>query len=106
MTLPPTLEINERAHNLYRQLRCPVCQNQSLEDSDAHLTTDIKKIILNKLEQGETDQQIIDYLVLRYGNFILLDPPLDPYTYLLWLGPLIIFILGLYKIIFFLKKTD
>jgi cytochrome c-type biogenesis protein CcmH len=82
----PRLEA--RALALQRELRCVVCQGQSLDESNAPLAADLRRLIRTKLENGESDAQIEAYLVARYGDFILMKPPLEPETYLLWFGPL------------------
>ena len=83
----PALEA--RARTLSAELRCMVCQNQSIDDSDAPLARDIRLLIRERISQGESNTAVRDFLVSRYGNFILLKPPLEPATLLLWLsGPL------------------
>ena len=84
----PALEA--RARSLSQELRCLVCQNQSIDDSAAPLARDLRIIVRERLTQGGTDQQVIDYLVARYGNYVLLKPPLQSDTVLLWIGPAII----------------
>ena len=81
----PVLE--ERARALSQELRCLVCQNQSIDESNADLAHDLRVLLRKRLLAGDTDQQVLDYLVARYGQFVLLDPPLEPVTYLLWLAP-------------------
>ena len=81
----PALEA--RARNLSKELRCLVCQNQSIDDSNADLAHDLRVLLRQQLVAGDTDQQVLDYLAARYGVFVLLDPPLEPVTYLLWLAP-------------------
>ena len=78
----PALET--RARNLSRELRCMVCQNQSIDDSEAPLARDLRLLVRERLTQGDTDQQVLDFLVSRYGNFVLLRPPLELHTMLLW----------------------
>jgi len=78
----PALE--SRARNLSRELRCMVCQNQSIDDSEAPLARDLRLLVRERLTQGDTDQQVLDFLVSRYGNFVLLRPPLELHTMLLW----------------------
>src|SRR5678816_1065337 len=78
----PALE--SRARNLSRELRCMVCQNQSIDDSEAPLARDLRLLVRDRLTQGDTDQQVLDFLVSRYGNFVLLRPPLEWHTMLLW----------------------
>ena len=81
----PALEARARA--LSRQLRCMVCQNQSIDDSDAPLARDLRLIVRERLRAGDTDAQVIDFLVARYGEFVLLKPRLAWHTALLWGAP-------------------
>src|SRR5262245_22129393 len=76
--------LESRARNLSRELRCMVCQNQSIDDSEAPLARDLPLLVRERLTQGDTDQQVLDFLVSRYGNFVLLKPPLEWHTILLW----------------------
>jgi cytochrome c-type biogenesis protein CcmH len=89
----PALE--SRARNLSRELRCMVCQNQSIDDSEAPLARDLRLLVRERLTQGDTDQQVLDFLVSRYGNFVLLRPPLEWRTMLLWGLPPAALIAGL-----------
>jgi len=86
----------KRYRHLATQLRCLVCQNQSLADSNADLARDLRVELLEQIQQNKTDQEIIDFLVARYGNFVRYDPPFDPETWLLWLGPFLMFLIALY----------
>jgi cytochrome c-type biogenesis protein CcmH len=81
----PALE--GRARTLSQQLRCLVCQNQSIDESNADLAHDLRVVLRQRLVAGDTDRQVLDYVVARYGVFVLLDPPFAPATYLLWLTP-------------------
>jgi cytochrome c-type biogenesis protein CcmH len=81
----PALEARARA--LSKELRCLVCQNQSIDESNADLAHDLRVVLRQRLAAGDTDQQVLDYLAARYGVFVLLDPPFQPATYLLWLTP-------------------
>ena len=81
----PALEA--RARTLSQQLRCLVCQNQSIDESNADLAHDLRVVLRQRLVAGDTDRQVLDYVVARYGVFVLLDPPFAPATYLLWLTP-------------------
>ena len=81
----PALEARARA--LSQELRCLVCQNQSIDESNADLAHDLRVLLRKRLLAGDTDQQALDYIVARYGQFVLLDPPFEPATYLLWLAP-------------------
>ncbi len=83
-----------RARELSRELRCLVCQNQSIDDSDADLARDLRRIVRERIAAGESDQAILSYLVDRYGQFVLLRPPIEPATWLLWLGPAAVLLLG------------
>jgi cytochrome c-type biogenesis protein CcmH len=76
-----------RARNLSRELRCMVCQNQSIDDSEAPLARDLRLLVRERIAAGGSDTQVIDFLVARYGEFVLLKPRLKPHTLLLWLLP-------------------
>ncbi len=76
-----------RARDLSRELRCMVCQNQSIDDSDAPLARDLRLLVRERIAGGDSDAQVIDFLVARYGEFVLLKPPLERHTLLLWLLP-------------------
>jgi len=78
----PTLEL--RARNLSSELRCMVCQNQSIDDSEAPLARDLRVLVRERLTKGDSDQQVLDFLVARYGEFVLLRPRLEWHTLLLW----------------------
>jgi cytochrome c-type biogenesis protein CcmH len=87
----PALEV--RARVLSQELRCMVCQNQSIDDSDAPLAKDLRILVRERLTRGDSDKQVLDYLVARYGAFILLKPPLETGTLLLWgLAPAVLLI--------------
>ena len=76
-----------RARDLSRELRCMVCQNQSIDDSAAPLARDLRLLVRERLTDGDSDQQVLDFLVVRYGEFVLLKPRFAWHTALLWLGP-------------------
>ena len=76
-----------RARDLSRELRCMVCQNQSIDDSEAPLARDLRLLVRERIAAGDSDAQVIDFLVARYGEFVLLNPRLNPHTWLLWLMP-------------------
>jgi cytochrome c-type biogenesis protein CcmH len=83
----PDPALETRARVLSQELRCLVCQNQSIDDSDALLARDLRLLLRERLKSGDSDQQVLDFLVARYGEFVLLRPPLGWHTLLLWLAP-------------------
>jgi cytochrome c-type biogenesis protein CcmH len=88
----PSLEARARA--ISQELRCVVCQNQSIDESEAPLAHDLRVILRERLAAGDSDEAAKAYLVKRYGNFVLLKPPFEPATWALWLGPPLILALG------------
>ena len=86
--------LESRARDLSTELRCLVCQNQSIDDSDAPLAKDLRVLIRERLVAGDSDGQVIDFVVARYGEFVLLRPRFAPHTWALWLGPPLVFLLG------------
>ena len=87
-------KLEARARELSLELRCLVCQNQSIDDSHASLARDLRLLVRERLKAGDSDAQVRDYLVSRYGEFILLKPPLRMGTLLLWLSPFAVLVLG------------
>ena len=85
----PDRQQEVRAEAVGHQLRCLVCQNESVEDSDADLARDLRRIIRGRMKTGDSDQQVIDWMVARYGDFVRLRPPFDTETLLLWLAPVL-----------------
>jgi cytochrome c-type biogenesis protein CcmH len=83
----PDATLEARARALSKELRCMVCQNQSIDDSDAPLARDLRILVRERLQGGDSDSQVIDFLVARYGEFVLLKPRFTWHTALLWLGP-------------------
>ena len=83
-----------RFRTLTEELRCPKCQNQNIADSNAPIATDLRREIFRMLEEGQSNAQIVDFLVLRYGDFVLYKPPVNARTYLLWYGPFVLLGLG------------
>ena len=79
--------LEARARVISQELRCLVCQNESIDESNAQLAHDLRLLVRRRLVAGDTDQQVLNYIVARYGVFVLLNPPLEPVTWLLWLGP-------------------
>ena len=88
----PALEA--RARTISAELRCMVCQNQSIDDSNADLARDLRLLVRKRLAGGDTDRQVLDYIVSRYGEFVLLKPRLSEKTYILWGAPILLFIVG------------
>ena len=97
-------QLEARARNLSQNIRCLVCQNQSSDDSNASLAKDLRKIVREQLVSGASDNEIYDFLIARYGDFVLLRPPIKVTTYLLWYGPLFIFFAGLLLSVLFLIR--
>jgi cytochrome c-type biogenesis protein CcmH len=97
-----TLEARARA--LSKELRCMVCQNQSIDDSDAPLARDLRVLVRERLQAGDSDRQVIDFLVARYGEFVLLRPRLSPHTALLWLGPAAVLLIGAFGLWWALRR--
>lgn len=87
-------KLEERARDISKQLRCLVCQNQSIDDSDAELARDLRREVRLQLHKGMSDDQIFDYLQDRYGDYVLLNPPVNKATYALWAAPIVLLILG------------
>jgi len=103
MMKDPTLEA--RARTLSEELRCLVCQNQSIDDSDAPLARDIRILIRQRIASGESNDAVRAYLVSRYGDFILLKPPFKPETVLLWLSPALVLGAGLAAALFARRRA-
>jgi len=94
----------QRFQSLTTDLRCLVCQNQNIAESNAPLASDLRDQIYQKIQQGQSNQVILDYLVARYGNFILYKPPFNKATYGLWLGPFLALFSGLIYLIYNIQK--
>lgn len=102
MLKDPVLEA--RARDLSRELRCMVCQNQSIDDSEAPLARDIRILVRERLAKGDSDQQVIDYLVARYGEFVLLKPRLEWSTAILWGLPPVALFMGALALIIMARR--
>jgi len=87
-------EQQDRFHSLTNELRCPKCQNQNIADSNSEIATDLRGEIHRLLNEGESDEQIVDFMVTRYGDFVLYKPPINKVTYPLWFGPFVLIFLG------------
>ena len=100
----PDPALETRARNLSRELRCMVCQNQSIDDSDAPLARDLRILVRERLQAGDSDRQVIDFLVARYGGFVLLKPRFSAHTALLWLGPAAILLIGAFGLFLIARR--
>ena len=98
----PALE--KRVSELSNQLRCLVCQNQTIADSNADLAVDLRNQVREQMKGGKTNQQIIDYMVERYGDFVLYRPPVKAATLLLWVGPFLLLVVGLGALFYRLSR--
>ena len=100
----PALE--SRARDVSQNLRCLVCQNQSIDDSDADLARDLRLLVRERIKAGDTNNQVIDYVVSRYGDFVLLKPPFKASTIVLWFGPALAFIAGIIALFMFFRRRN
>lgn len=98
----PTLE--SRAKDIGKGLRCLVCQNESIEDSNAELAGDLRRLVRERVTAGDSNAEVIDYVVSRYGDFVLLKPPVKAETLILWIGPAAILALGLFGLVMFYRR--
>ena len=98
----PALEA--RARSISKNLRCLVCQNQSIDDSDAALAKDLRIMVRNQIVSGKSNEQIISDIVARYGDFVLLKPPINQKTLILWFSPVLIFLAGGMSIYIYFRK--
>ncbi len=104
MLKAPALEARARA--ISKELRCLVCQNESIDESNADLAHDLRVLLRQRLMAGDTDQQAIDFIVKRYGDFVLLKPPVEPATYFLWFGPPAVLIVGAVGALLFVRRRN
>jgi cytochrome c-type biogenesis protein CcmH len=98
----PVLEA--RARDIGKELRCLVCRNQSIDDSEADLAHDLRVLVRQRLAAGDTDEQVIDYVVSRYGDYVLLKPPFEAATLLLWGGPALVLVIGAFGVRRFVRR--
>ncbi len=98
----------QEAHyeKLIKELRCLVCQNQNLADSNADLAKDLRRQTYDQVKQGKTEDEVVDYMVARYGDFVRYKPPFKPLTWALWIGPFVILLLGLLVLIRFIRSRQ
>jgi len=99
-------DIELRAKDVGRSLRCVVCQNQSIDESDAPLAIDMRKLVRTRLKEGDSNAEVIAYMQERYGDFVLLKPPVQSNTYLLWFMPFLLLFAGLIWFIKTSRKTE
>jgi cytochrome c-type biogenesis protein CcmH len=98
------VELEKRVMAVSGELRCLVCQNQTIADSHAELAIDLRNQVREKLQQGMTEKEIVDFMVVRYGDFVLYRPLVKSSTWVLWFGPLVLLILALVFLVFQLRK--
>lgn len=94
-----------RARAISKELRCVVCQNQSIDDSDAELARDLRVLVRQRIVEGDSDDEVIAYVVSRYGDFVLLRPPVKGATLVLWIGPIAIVLIGLLAMISYFRRA-
>jgi len=94
-----------RARDLHKQLRCLVCQNQSIADSNADLARDLRIIVRERVAAGESDRQVLDFMVARYGDWVLMNPPFKAATVILWVGPGLIFLGAAVGVFFYFRRV-
>ena len=99
----PKLEL--KARNISKNVRCLVCQNQSIDESTAPLASDLRIIIRNKVKEGYTEEEVYKFLTDRYGDFILLKPPLKKSTFVLWFLPFVLLMIGIFVLSWHHKKS-
>ena len=104
MLADPALEA--RAREIGRDLRCLVCQNESIEDSNADLARDLRLLVRERLVAGDSDEEVIAYISARYGDFVLLDPPVKPKTWALWFGPGLLLIVAGAGVFLYLRRRQ
>ncbi|MBO6949098.1 MAG: cytochrome c-type biogenesis protein CcmH [Rhodospirillales bacterium] len=97
-------KLEARAREVGKELRCLVCQNQSIDDSDADLARDLRVLVRERIVAGDSNQEVIDYVVSRYGDFVLLNPPFKLKTYALWFGPGILILFGIGTVFLFFRR--
>ncbi len=90
--------------NLTNELRCLVCQNQTIADSNADLAKDLRRQVYEMLQQGKSQQEIVDFMTQRYGDFVMYRPPLKPKTIILWVGPAVFIVIGLVVLVIISRK--
>ena len=97
-------KLEARARAISADLRCVVCQNQSIDDSNADLARDLRVVVRERLTKGDTNEQVFDFVAARYGEFVLLNPPFNARTVLLWAGPGGVFAIGLIGVFIYFRR--
>jgi len=97
--------LEARARSISAGLRCLVCQNQSIDDSNAPLAKDLRLLVRERLKEGDSDDQVISFIVARYGEFVLLRPRFEPQTLVLWLGPLLVLVIAGWAILKGMRRS-
>ena len=100
----PVLE--KRARSISKGIRCVVCQNQSIDDSNADLARDLRVLVRARLVDGDTDTEVVNYLVSRYGDFVLLNPPFKAATLVLWAGPGLLVLIGFSTMVLYFRRQS
>ncbi len=100
----PDAAMESRARQISAELRCLVCQNESIDDSNAPLARDLRLLVRDRLKAGDSDADVLDFIVARYGEFVLLRPVFAAHTLLLWLAPVAIFLLGAFVALRFVRQ--
>lgn len=101
----PDRALELRARELSKELRCLVCQNQSIAESNAPLAADLRRVVRERIAAGESDAEVLDYMVVRYGDWVLLKPPLKATTYLLWFGPILLLLLATGAVTLYFRRA-
>ena len=104
MLADPALEA--RARDISRDMRCLVCQNESIDDSNADLARDLRLLVRERLMAGDSDEQVMAYVAARYGDFVLLDPPVKPKTWALWFGPGLLLLVAGFGVFHYLRRRQ
>ncbi len=100
-----TAEQEQRYRKLITELRCPKCQNQSIGDSDADIAEDMRRKTAELINEGKTDKEVVEYFRARYGDFVSYRPPMDATTVVLWFGPAVILLLGVFGVVFAVRRA-
>jgi len=98
--------LEKRARALSQNIRCLVCQNQSIDESNADLARDLRVLVRERLTAGDSDTEILDYLITRYGDFVMLKPPFKGSTYILWFGPILVFVIAATGLVIFFRRRQ